>query len=432
MTGVQTCALPISTWLDSLGAPFTAPTRPLLFDSGYAAKPAYTAVRNRVAAVAVSGRAVPPTPTIGSVTQGAGSIAVAFTPGPTGAFAASAFTASCASTDGGITGQATGSASPIIVTGLTNTRTYRCTVRATNLVGSSPVSAQSAAVLVGVPSVPPNVRAVAAPGQVTITWSPPTVNGGSPVTGYLVTPIRNGIAQPALNVTAPTTLKLLTGLTDGAKYSARVAARNAVGTGPASVAITPVTIGPATAPGAPGAPVGTPGDGRITLAWTAPSTGSATITAFTVAPFLGSVALPTIAFFAGANPVVTGLPNGSTYTFMVRAVNAAGTGPWSSVGGPVTVGTPTAPRNVTATAGVQAATVSWAAPVTANGSPITAYVVTPYVGTVAGAPRTFAVGVTTRVVTGLTTGVSYRFVVAAKNARGTGPRSELSNPVVAG
>ncbi len=85
---------------------------------------------------------------------------------------------------------------------------------------------------------------------------------------------------------------------------------------------------------------------------------------------------------------VTGLTNGTTYTFTVAAKNGNGTGPQSVASGAVTVGAPVAPTNVTAVPGNGSAVVSWTAPAN-NGSAITGYVVTPYVGSVAQPARTF-------------------------------------------
>ncbi len=67
--------------------------------------------------------------------------------------------------------------------------------------------------------------------------------GGAPVTGFAVTPIRNGVALPPIRFNAPpTTLShVVTGLTTGAKYSFKIAAVNTVGTGynsPPTVAVT--------------------------------------------------------------------------------------------------------------------------------------------------------------------------------------------------
>ncbi|HET9518866.1 MAG TPA: fibronectin type III domain-containing protein [Actinoplanes sp.] len=83
---------------------------------------------------------------------------------------------------------------------------------------------------------------------------------------------------------------------------------------------------------------------------------------------------------------------------------------------------PSAPRNVTASAGNAEARVSWR-PAAANGAEITRYVVE-------GDGRTFKVGARQRsvLVTGLTNGNTYRFSVHAVNAKGAGP-SRTSNPV---
>jgi hypothetical protein len=71
--------------------------------------------------------------------------------------------------------------------------------------------------------------------------------------------------------------------------------------------------------------------------------------------------------------------------------------------------------------------VSWKPPATNNGSAIVAYIVTPYVGGVAQSPRVYNSTATTQVVTGLGSGTTYTFRVAAKNARGIGTKSVASN-----
>jgi hypothetical protein len=92
------------------------------------------------------------------------------------------------------------------------------------------------------------------------------------------------------------------------------------------------------------------------------------------------------------------------------------------------VGAPVAPAAPSATAGNAKATVSWAAPAN-NGSAITGYVVTPFVGTAAQGSVTFNSTATTQTITLLTNGTTYTFKVAAKNVNGTGPQSPASNSV---
>jgi parallel beta-helix repeat protein len=87
---------------------------------------------------------------------------------------------------------------------------------------------------------------------------------------------------------------------------------------------------------------------------------------------------------------------------------------------------PTAPSSVSAVPGNRAATVRWTKPSTDNGSPITSYIVTPYLGSTAQTPITVGL-VLSKVVSGLTNAKSYTFRVAARNAHGTGPtRSSLA------
>lgn len=85
---------------------------------------------------------VPDAPTIGAATAGDGEVSVAFTaPADDGGMPITSYTAT--STPGGLTG--TGSASPIVVEGLTNDTEYTFKVKATNAVGTGAESAASAA-----------------------------------------------------------------------------------------------------------------------------------------------------------------------------------------------------------------------------------------------------------------------------------------------
>jgi hypothetical protein len=142
------------------------------------------------------------------------------------------------------------------------------------------------------------------------------------------------------------------------------------------------------------------------------------------------VALPGGPFaFGTASPIIVpGLTNGATYTFRVIAANDGGWGPASAPSSPIVVGAATTPTDVAAIGGDGSAQVSWGTPVSDGGSPITGYLVTPYVGTVAQTP--VAVGVVTAAtLTGLTNGKTYTFTVTALNAIGPGVTSAASNPV---
>jgi len=94
--------------------------------------------------------------------------------------------------------------------------------------------------------------------------------------------------------------------------------------------------------------------------------------------------------------------------------------------------TPPAPTILNAAAANQSATISWLTPAGDGGSPITGYVVTPYIVFDAQPSVTFSSTATTQTVTGLTNGTTYRFKVSAINAVGVGSYSQATNPVTPG
>ena len=122
---------------------------------------------------------------------------------------------------------------------------------------------------------------------------------------------------------------------------------------------------------------------------------------------------------------VTGLVNGTKYYFRVLAKNVIGCQATSNVVNAIPRTVPGAPSGLRATPGVRSVTLAWNAPAT-GGAPITDYVIQR--STNGTTWTTVADGVSTSrtyTVTGLSSGVTYRFRVAARNAAGTGANSAV-------
>lgn len=186
------------------------------------------------------------------------------------------------------------------------------------------------------------------------------------------------------------------------------------------------------APGLAGAPTNlsaTSGNLQAVLTWDAPAnTGLQDITDYTVQyRAVGSGTWLTFSdgVSASTGATVTGLSASTDYEFQVAAVNASGTGPFSSTDN-VVVG-PLAPSQVgtvTPTPSDGQVALSWSAPAN-NGASITDYIVQ-YKLSSSSTWITFSDGTsatTSATVTGLTNDSAYDFQVAAVNSVGTGDYS---------
>jgi parallel beta-helix repeat protein len=165
------------------------------------------------------------------------------------------------------------------------------------------------------------------------------------------------------------------------------------------------------------------GVGSAFISWTAPNNGGSSITGYTITASSGATLKVAGSSTSGT---MTGLANGTRYTFTVTATNGVGTGPASKPSNAITTpNKPAAPTGVTAVAGHGSASLSWTAPAD-NGSAITGYTV---IASSGGPTVNTGGSVTSATVSGLTNGRSYTFSVTAKNAVGVGPAG-VSNTVV--
>ena len=126
--------------------------------------------------------------------------------------------------------------------------------------------------------------------------------------------------------------------------------------------ITPAGAAP-TKPAAPAKPTATPMSLKAKVTWKAPANHGAAIDQYTVVASVNKVAKVTKVFKSKAvTQVVSGLKNGTAYTFKVRAHNKVGWGPYSVQSAPVRVGAPVAPAAPAVIRGNATVRVNWKAP----------------------------------------------------------------------
>ncbi|WP_337102426.1 fibronectin type III domain-containing protein [Paenibacillus sp. YIM B09110] len=336
---------------------------------------------------------------------------------------------------------ATGSTSPITVTGLENGTAYTFTVVATNGVGNSSASDPSEEITptapetpASAPDKPTGVTVTAGDGEAEVSFTEPASNGSN-ISIYTVTAWSGGEAvKTATGSSSPITV---TGLANGTPYTFTVVATNGVGNSSASdpsEEITPTAAEtPASAPAKPTNVTATAGDGEAEVSFTEPSSNGSNISEYTVTAWSGGEAVKTAT--GSSSPItVTGLANGTAYTFTIVATNGVGNSLASNPSGEITptaaetpASAPAKPTNVTATAGNREAMVRFTAP-SGNGSDISLYTVTAWSG---GEAVKTATGIASPIkVTGLVNRIAYTFTVVASNGVGDSLPSDSSASVV--
>ena len=264
------------------------------------------------------------------------------------------------------------------------------------------------------PQTPDPPTATAGDGTATLSWTAP-FDCGSPITRYDI--LQNGSVVSSTD--GATTTATIGGLTNASYYNFSIVAVNAIGSSQASPTVLvrplPPTLGPPTNVTATPA-----GDGQARVQWSPPASHPELVNRYYVTDAATGASVG-VANDGATSVMVTGLTDGQSYRFVVSAIDnyerfgqaSAPSNPVVPQASPQVPGVPSSPG---ALAGDGSVLLTWSAPASDGGSPITGYTVTVNPG-----GRQVALGaVTNTTLAGLANGTAYSFTVAAKNAVGTG------------
>lgn len=336
-------------------------------------------------------------------------------------------------------------------TGLSAGHTYTYKVFAINSVGTSNSSNTSSAVPTQISSAPYPPTGLtanpASPTSISLSWTAPSNNGGSDITGYVV---EYKVGTGTYSVLIPNnvlTTCLHTGLTTGTTYTYRVSAINSIGTSAPSNEASAIPVKTYIPTGVAAVAVSPT---QINLSWIPPSeTFGQSIAGYRIDQKLSSNIFNTIIDNTGitTNYSINNLSTGKTYTFIVVALFTGGTesNPSSEVSAtPTSTSAPpsnsTPPPSTTPSSlpntptGLNVTKISpssvqlfWVAP-SNNGKPaLTGYYIEYRIGSGSWSVLTANTGITTSYVhTGLADG-TFTYRVSAINSAGIGnPSNEAS------
>ena len=307
------------------------------------------------------------------------------------------------------------------LTGLTVTATHPLDASRVGVVNVATNADSSPTLLIpGTPSIPAQPVVKTINGEVQLSWIEPW-NGGAFIDYYKVWVATDASGPYELVSQGSCAGKIspelrscsVSGLTQGVTYYFAIIAHNEVGYSARSTAAALRFVVP-TVPNAPTNVAATIANQSAEVSWLPPANdGDSPILDYKVSWSTGTQS-------CSSSPcTITGLTNGTSYTFQVIARNEIGdsvaSDPSQSV---IPATTPDAPTRLTVTRSSMSAILSWSTPAN-NGSAITGYKVSWTNGTqtCSSSPCT---------ITGLVNGTQYAFSVSAVNAIGESARSANS------
>jgi hypothetical protein len=325
------------------------------------------------------------------------------------------------------------------IAGLTPNMLYDVRVRVNTAKGPSAWSDSLTALIFGAPGAPTAVTAMQAtgPGAAKVSWTESTDNGGTPITGYTAEALIAGTLTSTGNTCTAPTLRLggpmsctITGLSGSAFYIFRVEAINSVGSTVSTVTDPPLSVGIAQT-------ISINNDtephnlGIITLVASATSglplsysVASATPLYTTPSGWSGSRTVCSV----GANgKVIIDLAGTCTIRATQDGKDGLGNATYYAAAAAqmatitVTASAPSEVQNGSVRSGSRILLAGWSAPAHDGGAPITGYVISWLPSATPNATPSvlnLPAGTTSRLITGLTNGVTYTVNVQAVNAAG--------------
>ena len=391
-------------------------------------------------------QAPPDTPTGLSATAGNGQVTASWTASSRAAsytlyYSESSITDVTAS---GVTAVANLTGTSRTVTGLTNGRRYYFKVTASNVGGQSAASTEASATPLAPPGAPSGLLLKAGNGQVAAAWTAGTgvssnftlYYSQSPITsltasGVTAVPNIPVVTQVILDVISYRGFRTVTPLTNGTTYYFRVTASNAGGESAASGEASATPQAP------PDTPTGlslTAGSGQVTASWTASSRAASYTLYYSQSSFtnLDASGVTKVENLSGTSHTVTGLTNGTTYYFRIRAVNVGGQSAVSNEVSTRPLAPPGAPSGLHLNAGNAQVTANWTAGTGVSSRYTLYYSQSPISSlTASGVTAVANLTGTSSTVTTLTNGRRYYFKVTASNdpgGQGAASAQAFANP----
>ena len=284
--------------------------------------PSYTGSNSTTLIIDVPPSA-PPAPTSLAASAGNESASISFTQTSNGGFAIENYLYSLNGGSSFTAFNPVDTASPVVISGLTNGVSYTIQLKGANSLGEGDASASITVTPATIPDAPTNLVATyAGSGTVEISFTPGS-NGGSTIINYQYS-TDCGVSFSPLDPTDGTTPITIGGLTNGQAYCIELKAENSINAGIASSSVQYTPYGPADAPTSL-TWVDTL-NGTISLSFTQGSNQGSAITNYEYSLDGGN----TFAAFSPAqtsSPVsISGLNIRTHYSIVLRAVNDAGSG----------------------------------------------------------------------------------------------------------
>ncbi len=310
--------------------------------------------------------------------------------------------------------------------GLGNGTTYYYEISAINGMGNGTMSVEASAMMFSIPGPPQDVTSIGGNDTISLSWDPPSNTGGTTIKGYLVYRFNTSDPYNIIEVADVIQPQFMDGgVVNGINYTYFILAANEIGTSGPSAESSAI---PSTGPGSPGNLSGSLDNETIILSWTTPSNnGGSAIIGYDIYRGYFSSSLAFEASIGVTNTFMdVGLKEGTSYYYLVKAVNGDGEGAASSEIGVRTMGPPSPPSMRSCTVNGSSIILEWNPPTTSGGEPILYYDI--YRGTATG-QEMFLTTESGDMFndTGLPSGQTFYYAVTAVNIKGeSGRSSEVS------